>query len=276
MTGRDVKGFTLVELLIYIVIAGVIMTSTYRLMITQGRAFTKQREVLDVRETNRSASALLAWDLRHAAMGRSQVVVMNAGKLALRSIQGYGIVCAKHPLLPRIALWKTGGSIAATVNDTALIYSIGRDQWRRVKITQVGNPGAMGIPACALPGAPAPDVVVQIAVGTKLDTASIIVGAPFRNFHRIEYTEFSADGRWWLGRRVGSAVGYEQLTGPLLPPPQGLAFAYHDTLGAVTANPAALGSIGFTLRAQSFKRARMAGSPAYVGDSLTTRVALRR
>ncbi|HKA59628.1 MAG TPA: prepilin-type N-terminal cleavage/methylation domain-containing protein [Gemmatimonadales bacterium] len=275
MTGRHEKGFTLVELLVYVVIAGFIMTSAYRLMITQGRAFGKQREVLDVRETNRSASASLAWDLRHAAMGRSQVAVMNAGKLTLRSIQGYGVVCAKHPLLPRIALWKTGGTIAATVDDTALIYGIGRDQWRRVKITQVGTPGAMGIPACALPGAPAPDVVVQIAVVSKMDTAAILVGAPFRNFRRIEYTEFSTAGRWWLGRRVGSAVGYEQLTGPLLPPPLGLAFTYHDTLGAVTANPAALSSVGITLRAQSFKRARLAGAPAFVGDSLTTRVALR-
>jgi Tfp pilus assembly protein PilW len=270
-------GFTLAELLVYIVVAGLIMSGAYRLMITQSRAFTKQREVLDVRETARSAVQLLAWDLRHAGMGGGPLAVLNANSVTLRSAQGSGIVCGKHPLLPRFALWKTSGTLQATADDSALVYSIARGQWRQMKITQVGTPAAMGIPACALPGAPVPDVVVQIAVVSPLDTASIIVGAPFRAYRRTEYAEFAANGRWWLGRRVGGAAGYEQLTGPLLAPAAGgLAFIYRDTLGAVTANPAAVRSVAITLRAQSFKRARFSGTAANQVDSLTTVVALRR
>jgi prepilin-type N-terminal cleavage/methylation domain-containing protein len=271
------RGFTLAELLVYIVIAGLIMSGAYRLMITQSRVFSKQREVLDVRETARSATQLLAWDLRHAGMGGGAPALMGANSITLRSIQGFGIVCAKHPVLPRVALWRTGGNIQATADDSAFIYSIGRDQWRRVKITQVGTPAAMGIPACAWPGGPVPDLVVQIAVVSSADTARIRVGAPFRAYRRTEYAEYAANGRWWLGRRVGGAVGYEQLTGPLLAPAAGgLAFTYYDTLGVVTANPAAVRSVAITLRAQSFKQARFAGAPANQVDSLTTLVALRR
>ena len=81
----------------------------------------------------------------------------------------------------------------------------------------------------------------------------------------------------WLGRKVGAAA-YDRLTGPLLAPASGgLKFVYYDTLGAVTANAADLGTVGFTLRAQSLKQFHLGpGALQYKVDSLTTRVALRR
>jgi prepilin-type N-terminal cleavage/methylation domain-containing protein len=274
-------GFTLTELMIYVVIGGVIMGATYRVMITQSRAFGKQREVLDTRETERSAAALLAWDLRHAASGGGQLVAMNANNLTLRSLQGVGVVCAKHALLPRIALWSTAGAFQATPDDSLLVYEIGRDstKWHALKVYQVGTPVAMGMAACGWPGARSPDVVVQVSLTNHQDSLvwrSTFVGAPVRSFRVTAYGEFSLNGRWWLGRKVGAAA-YEQLTGPLLTPSSGgVGFTYYDTLGAVTANPAAVGTVGVTLRAQSFKQASFAGAVAYQQDSLTTRVALRR
>ena len=135
----------------------------------------------------------------------------------------------------------------------------------------------MGVIACAWPGARPPDVVVEFAVGTKTDTSYIKIGAPFRGFRRVEYAEYQLNNRWWLGRKVGAATSYEQLTGPLVSPAaNGLAFAYYDTLGAVTTNPAAVGSIAFTLRTESFKNTYVGATYVYQRDSLTTKVALRR
>ena len=271
-------GFTLAELLVYMVIGVIVLSSAYQLMITQGRAYGKQREVMDVRETARGAAALLAWELRHAASGGSRLVAMNAGSVALRSVQGLGIVCAKHPTLPRYALWRAGGSIQATADDSALVYTVGLDKWRVVKINQAGTPAAMGLSKCAWPGARKPDLVVQVAVTTQQDTSAIQVGAALRTFRRVQYAEYQAGGRWWLGRRVGTATTYEQLTGPLLAPGAGgLTFAYYDTLGAVTATPAAVGAVGFTLRTESLKQVRVGPGPLqFQHDSLTTKVALRR
>ncbi|MEO7822485.1 MAG: prepilin-type N-terminal cleavage/methylation domain-containing protein [Gemmatimonadaceae bacterium] len=270
------RGFTIIELLISMMIGLIVLGAVYQLMITQSAGYGKQRELADVRETARSAATLLSWDLRHAATGGSAIAAMSPSAITLRSVRGVGVVCAKHPTLPRYALSRTAGKIEATSDDSALVLQIGRDRWQRAKVTSVGTPAAMGIANCAWPGAPAPDLVVQVAVNSKSDTISIKVGAPFRAYRRIEYTQYLLGGRWWLGRKVGAAAGYEQLTGPLLAS-TGLRFSYFDTLGAPTATPASVGTVAFTLNAESFKKARLnTGAYAYQRDSLTTKVLLRR
>jgi prepilin-type N-terminal cleavage/methylation domain-containing protein len=274
---EEQRGFTLIELLIGLVLGLLVLSGVVQMMIVQGRGYRKQREIIDVRETAREAAALLAWDLRQSALGGSQLTAMGPATLTLRSPRGLGTICAKHPLLARYGLWKTGGNILATADDSALVYQLGRDKWIALKILAVGTPAAMGVTSCAWPGARPPDVVVEFAVGTKADTSNIRVGAPFRGFRRVEYAEYQSDNRWWLGRRIGAAASYDQLTGPLVAPASnGLTFAYYDTLGAVTTTPSAVGSIAFTLRTESFKNTYVGSTYVYQRDSLTTRVALRR
>jgi hypothetical protein len=259
------------------VIGLVVLTGVVQMLIVQGRGYRKQREMIDVRETARDASTLISWDLRQAGVGNSAFVAISNNSVTLRSPRGLGTICAKHPTLPRYALWKTGGNIAATVDDSALVYQIGRGKWGAVKIAAVGTPAAMGITACAWAGARAPDVVVELAVGSRTDTAYIKVGAPFRSFRKVQYAEFQLNNRWWLGRKIGAAAAYDQLTGPLLPPAaNGLAFTYYDTLGAVTANPSAVGTVAFTLRTESYKNASVGQTTGYQHDSVTTKVAVRR
>jgi hypothetical protein len=271
------RGFTIIELLVGMVMGLLVLTSVVQMLVVQGQGYRKQREIIDIRETAREASALLSWDLRQSAIGGSPLSVMGANSVTLRSPRGMGIICAKHATAARYGLWRSGGNILATVDDSALVYQVGRDNWQVLKITAVGTPAAMGVTACAWPGARPPDVVVEFAVNTKADTAYIKVGAPLRNFRRVEYAEYQLNNRWWLGRRVGAAATYEQLTGPLLAPASnGLAFTYYDTLGAVTVNPAAVGAIAVTLRTESFKRTYVKNTFDYQRDSLTTKVVLRR
>ena len=274
--GTDRRGFTLIELLVGMVLGAIVMTGVVQMMIVQSRGYRKQREMIDVRETAREAVAMLSWDLRQSLTGGSPLAAMGPGMVALRSPRGLGTICAKHATLARYGLWKTGGNIVAGVDDSAMVYQLGRDKWTVLKITAVGTPAAMGVTACAWPGARPPDVVVEFGVGTKTDTSYIKVGAPFRSFRRIEYAEYQLNSRWWLGRKVGAAASYDQLTGPLVAPASGLTFTYYDTLGAVTANPSAVGSIAFTLRTESFKNTYVGTTYDYQRDSLTTKVALRR
>jgi prepilin-type N-terminal cleavage/methylation domain-containing protein len=272
----DRRGFTLVEVLVGMVLGAIVMTGVVQMMIVQGRGYRKQREMIDVRQTAREAVALLSWDLRQSVTGGSPLAAIGPGMVALRSPRGLGTICAKHASLPRYGLWKTGGNIVAGVDDSALVYQLGRDKWTVLKITAVGTPAAMGVSACAWPGARPPDVVVEFGVTTKTDTSYIKIGAPFRSFRRIEYAEYQLNNRWWLGRKIGAATSYEQLTGPLVAPANGLTFTYYDTLGAVTANPSAVGSIAFTLRTESFKNTYVGSTFVYQRDSLKTKVALRR
>ncbi len=270
-------GFTIIELLVGLVVGMLVLSSVVQVLIVQGRGYRKQREVIDIGETTREATALLAWDLRQSGLGESPLALMGGNSIALRSPRGMGTICARHPLLARYGLWKTGGNILAGPDDSALVFQLGRDKWTALKILSVGTPAAMGVPACAWPGARTPDVVVELAVGANTDTSFLKVGASFRSFRRVEYTEYQVNNRWWLGRKVGAAGSYELLTGPLVAPgSNGLAFSYYDTLGAVTTNPAAVGSVAVTLRTESYKNTDVGSTYVYQRDSLTTKVVLRR
>lgn len=274
---RNRRGFTMIELIMSFVVGLIVLGGVVQTMIVQGRGYGKQREQVDIRETAREASVLLSWDLRHASVAGSPFAVMGANNVTVRSPRGLGTICAKHAVLARYGLWKTAGNIQATVDDTALVYQIGKGAWNKLKITAVGTPLAMGVTACAWPGARQPDLVVEFAAPNITDTSYIKVGAPFRNFRRVEYAEYQLNNRWWLGRKVGAAASYEQLTGPLLAPASnGLAFTYYDTLGAVTVNPAAVGSVAFTIRTESYKKTTSGSTFVYQRDSVTTRVAVRR
>jgi len=276
--GRSMRrGFTIIEMLVGMVVGLILMGAVVQLIGVQGRGYRKQREVIDIRETAREAIALISWDLRQSRMGNGPLAALGANSISLRSPRGMGTICAKHPTLARYGLWKSGGNIAATVDDSALVYQFARDKWQPVRITAVGTPAAMGVTACAWPGARPPDVVVEFAVATKADTAFIKVGSPFRNFRRVQYAEFQQNGRWWLGRKVGAAASYELLTGPLIAPASGgLAFTYYDSLGAVTANPAGVRVVAFTLRPESYKQTYVANGYTFQRDSLATKVVLRR
>lgn len=287
------RGFTMIEVIVALVVGMVVLGSVVQMLVIQSRGYRKQREQVDVRETAREAASLLSWDLRQAALGGSNFIALGANSVTLRSPRAVGTICGKMPVpalpnlqLARYGLWKTGGTFA---DDTALVYQFGRDtalgqsRWSKLKITAVGTPAAMGVPACAWPGARAPDVVVQFAVTTvpllvKTDTSWIKVGAPVRTFRQVQYAEYQSGGRWWLGRKVGAATTFEQLTGPLLAPGAngGLTLTYYDANGAVTADPTAVASVAFTLRTESYKNTTVGSTFTYQHDSLTTRVAVRR
>lgn len=285
MTPSHRQGFTLVELMIYLVIASLVLGAVVKLIVNQNRTYADQRALMDVRETLRSGSALLAWEVRHAAVANSPFAAIAAQSLTLRSVQGMGIVCAKGSVSApyfRVGLWNTSGDIEATVDDTALIWVGPKQLWRKIKIHQVGTPVALplGVANCTWTGKSIPPtLVVELTAAQKNDSSDIFVGATFRSFRAVTYSEMSSGGRYWLGRQVGAGTN-DQLTGPLIAPGAngGLTFSYYDTLGVATANPAAVGSVLFTLRAQSLKSYRNpnSGVVGYRQDSLTTKVTLRR
>ncbi|HEY6156466.1 MAG TPA: prepilin-type N-terminal cleavage/methylation domain-containing protein [Gemmatimonadales bacterium] len=284
---RGRAGFTLVELLISVVVAGVVLGAVAKLMRSQGGAYANQRALTDARETLRGGSVMLAWELRHAALGGSAFNVITSQSLGLRAIQGLGVACARGVVVPaggawtrRFALWNAGGDIEATSNDSALVFVSSTQKWQAFKVNQIGTPAGLGLPACGWTGtARAPALAVELVATTAGALSGITVGATFRMFRPVQYGEVLVAGRWWLGRKVGAAAT-EQLTGPLLAPAAsgGLSFVYYDTLGAVTANPAAVGTVQFTMRSQSYKQYRNpnTGVVGYRPDSLTTKVALRR
>ncbi len=265
--------------MVYVVVAGILMAGVYKLLIGQSRAYAKQRELMDVHETIRGAAALLAWEIRQASAAGGDIYAIGANSITLRSVQGSGIVCTLHATLPRLGIRGEPGDMAATADDSALIFVAGApgptdDVWNALSLTAVNTPAALGVGGCAWTASGTPDVAVEIGVTVPSDTAGLAVGAPFRAFRRVEYAIYWEDGRWWLGRKVGAAAAYEMVTGPLLSPMSGgLVLSYSDSTGAATADPTLVAMVSFVIRAESYRRTP--GSSNYQADSVVTRVALR-
>jgi prepilin-type N-terminal cleavage/methylation domain-containing protein len=275
---RTRKGFSLAELMVALTLSGIVISGAYGLMRTQSRAYGKQLGTGDAAETLEGAGALLSWEIRHADMATDTLVSLSADTLSVRSVQGVGIICAKKD--PGLyAIWKNGGDIQPTVDDTAMVSMLGNQAWTKAKITAVGTPVAMGLTACAWTGGRSPDLVVQLTVNPA-DSAKLIVGGMFRSFRRTQFAEFQDAGRWWLGRKVGNAA-WGKITGPLLSPTTGgggLKFVYYDSTGAVTTGASKAQAVSVTLRSQSYRQYidPVSHAPTFRGDSLQTVVYVRR
>ncbi len=297
-------GFTVIELLVYLIIAVVIVGSVYQLLIGQNQLYMKQRELTDVRSSLRGAAALLGWEFRQASAAGGDFYSIGMNSFAVRSVQGGGIICGEDSVLLHYGLWGTSGEIGTTTDDSALVFAAADngtddDTWKVVRITNLLAPGAgSGVEYCAWSDSTmgkgkgkalgqgkkikckprkgtciVPDTVVVVTG----DMDGVYMGALFRAFRRVEYGLFQEDGRWWLGRKVGGAASYEKMTGPLSSPADsGLVFTYYNRLGNTTAAADSVALVEIRLRGESFGKVRKAaGDVSVQQETLTTRVSLR-
>ena len=119
------SGFTIVELLVYLIISVVIVAGVYNLLIGQQRLYLKQRELQDVRGSLRAAANLLAFELRQAYASGGDLYEIETYEVRLRSLQGGGVVCGKHLTQPRLGLLKLWGEFGDSEADSAFLYAMG-------------------------------------------------------------------------------------------------------------------------------------------------------
>jgi type II secretory pathway pseudopilin PulG len=276
-------GFTIVELLVYLMVAVLVVAAVYNLMIGQNRLYMKQRELQDVRTSLRAAANLLAFEFRQASAAGGDLDSIGTYDIILRSVQGTGVVCGIHNSSPRLGLYATGGDFTATTDDSAMVFQangagLGDDTWFVGGVAGKYDPSAGGVPSCQWSGVIAtPDLVVAIDT-TLVALTGLEIGAPYRQFRKIHYGLYlDPDGRWWLGRKVGGAASWEKLTGPLsTPSDSGLALRYYDAAGAATTDPTLVRMVDIVLRGESYGKVPTAdGGPVVQEDTLTLRVSLR-
>ncbi|MFQ5689514.1 MAG: PilW family protein [Gemmatimonadota bacterium] len=263
---RSSRGFTVVGVMIAIVLSTVVLGAMYRLLDSQGRFYSLERETLDARESLRATAALLTWELRNEAASGGDLYAIGTNSVRLRSTQAMGVICSRTTVgsATRFGLQATSGYFQATADDSALVYSLSTDTWSAVKVVGVWEGSAAwssgGTPVCfwgdSTTSVPRPQVAVELQ-GPGAVLADLEVGAPIRLFRQVEYGLFQQNGRWWLGRRQGSATQWEELTGPLLAPANGgLVLTYYDATGSMTSDPAQVARVDLVLRAESFGKVR--------------------
>lgn len=269
-------GFTIIELLVYVVLALIVVGAAFKVFIAQSGLHGLHRETMDARETLRGAAALLTTEMRGLSASRGDLYAIAPQSITLRSPQGSGVICSIHTTQPRYGVAQVSGTFGDTADDSALVYSVSTGAWNSVKIGQVFNPPGGGLPTCAWPGAVPTDTVMEVVVSAPSDTAGVTVGSGIRVFRRTEFGMLQQDGRWWLGRKVGAAASYELVTGPLRPPADsGLALHYYDAAGVETADPTQVTRVEIVLRSESFGKARSAQGVTTRFDSVTVVAFLR-
>ena len=66
MRGKDVRGFTLIEILVAMVIAAIVMTSVYSVYYSQQRSYIIQEEVAAMHQNLRAAMSIMEREIRMA------------------------------------------------------------------------------------------------------------------------------------------------------------------------------------------------------------------
>ncbi len=165
------SGFTIVELLVYLIIAVIIVGGVYKVLIGQQRLYMKQRELQDVRSSLRASANLLAFELRQASAAGGDIYGIGPYEVRLRSIQGAGVVCAVHGSQPRLGLVTRWGEFQSTVADSAFILSVGGpgtadDGWAIGRVSKTWTPAVGGLPSCQWGKSITPDIVAEISGGT--------------------------------------------------------------------------------------------------------------
>lgn len=277
--GVGCTGFSLVDVLVALVLAGIVLSSAYGLVMSGSRLYTHQREARSASEALRAASGVLVGELLPLSPQDGDVYAIDADSIVVRSLYASGVVCSRESG-DRFGLQEVSGTFSAGPGDTAAVYVRDSTAYVRAKIVDAWNGATEAqaqTPVCfwadSSTSVPRPQAAVRLTGGGGV--SDIEVGADLHAFRRVAFLLVQDDDRWWLGRRVGSGAE-EVLAGPLLSYAEGgLAFTYLDGDGAVTADPAEVRRVEVTLRSESLGKSNFSSTVSTVRDSLVLSVHLR-
>lgn len=242
----DRRGFTLVELIVVTVLGALVLLASLQILITNQRTYTAQTAQIQGQQATRAAIDVLFTELREISAQGGDLLSMNASSLSIRVMRKLGVAClvtsASPPVIRALQL---GNWFAA--EDSVFVFADNNtslssdDKWISAKITAIDT-----TVKCGTSNAQNLSFGGQAA---KFTADSVRTGAPIRSFVRYRYGLITYDGEPYLGRTDagGTAV---PLVGPLKAT-NGIAFAYLDSLGAVTSTANRVRQIRVTIRTAS-------------------------
>lgn len=268
--GTDVRGFTLVELMVATVLGGLVLAAIYQILISNQRTFGAQNAEIRSRQTLRGGMHVLFSELREISPEEGDIVTMADQALHVRVGRSMGLVCSfvTSGSNPVVQVMKLGRFL---VEDSARVFYENNpmlsddDEWRTAQVDLLDTSGTLTCPD----GTTAQEVKLNgVEYGAPPD--SILTGALVRNLAHYRYELGTYDDRSYLVR-VDGGGNSTPVMGPL-DATEGLEFRYLDEDGASTTVPVDVRQIEVTLRTISPVRDAH-GEP--LRDSMTTRIYTR-
>jgi type II secretory pathway pseudopilin PulG len=279
---RREMGFTLVELLVVLVLAGAVVAVICRSLQSNQRFYRSQSQVLDVEEGLRAIAQLVPAELRELNARGGDVLAMGRDSITLRAMRSLGVICAPPNASAGTVViadsLNFGWRAVDPSRDRALVFLDGEessaddDRW-----LDFGVAGVSGGAAC---GDGSAGTTFRLA-GPTADLDGVSAGSPLRTYERVTYRLYTDDqGLSWLGER-GFSDGTWSALSPVAGPLRrtgGLSFDYYDSAGAPAVVALAITRIGVVARGQSAGPIAVPGR-ATTGrryeDSVVAQVALR-
>jgi prepilin-type N-terminal cleavage/methylation domain-containing protein len=276
------KGFTLVELMVVVVLAGVVLGAIGQLLQSNQRFYRSQSQVLEVEEGLRAVAQLVPAELRDLSAWGGDIIAMGRDSITLRAMRSLGVICAP----PNVAAGTVvvadslsfGWRAVDPARDRALVFRDGDpataddDRWLDLGVSSVSAGAACGDGSAG--------TTVHLA-GSPADLDGVSMGSPLRTYERVTYRLYADDqGLSWLGER-GYSDGRWSALSPVAGPLRrvgGLSFSYYDSVGAPTAVPTAVARIGVVARGLSAGPIELPGRTAsgrQYEDSIVVQAALR-
>lgn len=272
------RGFSLAELLVAMVIAGIIGLALTRLVISQARFVSIQDGMMEARGTARAALNVLAEELR--MVGDSGVIVASRDSIVVRAPYAHGVACGAVFGRRVVALLPTDSAVYAAAAISGFMWRDTLGAWRIYDGADVALSSTF---FCSFSGVTNPTVVSMAATGWSARAVSVpnpsglMVGAPVFLYQTITYRfapSVEVPGSVALWRRVPSASFDEEMVAPFDTAAK-FEFLIGDSLGIVTvpASPDSVRGVRVHLVARSTDAP--AGRSAPVQFDLTTSLVFR-
>ncbi len=230
-TRLGVRGASLIEVAVTLVLASLVLGAAYAVLIAQRRFYTLTVQTTTARDAARIALQVLSGELRGSSPAAGDLYAMDADSLAVRSTTAAAVLCDVAGTT--LHLRRLAGAFGDRPADSALVYLEGDtsvaadDAWVAVRVLAVGGGGTGSCPDQRPPDL---GLIIDRTVG------GVLVGAPVRGFRPYIYKLYSGpDGRWWLGQRLRGGI-IQPVTGPFAAPGSGgLRFEYLTASGVPAA-----------------------------------------
>lgn len=242
---RARAGFTLVELMIGIILAGVVGLALTRMVMTTQRVSRAQAQQTDLQGSMRTGALLLPAELRemgfdHDSTGAEipDILDARADRITIRVMRGWAIICGDYAVDEILLRLPVIGYRNPTTRDSLLLFTENEadkgsdDQWTPFSTNEIR------IETCPEDGEPALSVrqldpneaFRDLTTATGMPSPIFIRnGSPVRFYEVMEYSLYQGGGRWWLGARslTGGEAAPQPVVGPLRAN-DGFALRYFD------------------------------------------------
>ena len=243
ITGRarpGSPGFTVLEVLIVLMIAGVIATAIFRSLGAQQRYSASKRSTVGQHDALRLAASVLTASLRGASAGEGDYVFVAADSIGVRLPTGFAIVCHVDADSRRLGLADTHGLVSAGEGDSVLVYTPAG--WIARSVNAL-NPAGPEMP-CQYSG-----LATQQTIKVDSAITAVPVGSPLRAFRQHVYRLELDANSWWLARYDGTES--ELLAGPFKGDGKKLSFSFLDASGQTTTEPTEVARVDLILVAEA-------------------------